>query len=136
MKRVRSSEYGRVPEVGGSNPILPFEVGGLAQLLWATSTTSYIVACGRGGDTVEVYTGWIQPQVVQCTASSYGGYHMSSEVLGDHWYLSSLLWKDRNPAYSLPTSPPWYPVQCHLLGLIVHPFGRSCLPLQSVTPPS
>ena len=58
-----------------------------------------IVACGfkKGGvDTVEVLDGsshrWYSAQPVPM-----GGYVMSSVVIGDHWYLSSLHWNDGNP---------------------------------------
>ena len=36
----KSSEYRRVPEVGGPNLTLPCQLRGVTQLLWATSTTS------------------------------------------------------------------------------------------------
>ena len=94
-----------------------------------------IVACGfkNGGvDTVEVLDGssrrWYSVQPVPM-----GGHVMSSVVIGTYHPMIGMI---ISPTYSLPTSPPWYPVQCQLLGLIVHPFGRSCLPLQSMGPPS
>ena len=58
-----------------------------------------IVACGKnngGVDTVEVLDGsshrWYSAQPVPM-----GGYKMSSVVIGDHWYLSSISWNDKNP---------------------------------------
>ena len=58
-----------------------------------------IVACGKnngGVDTVEVLDGsshrWYSSQCVPV-----GGEFMSSVLIGDHWYLSSLCWNDKNP---------------------------------------
>ena len=58
-----------------------------------------IVACGyknRGVDTVEVLDGssnrWYSAQPVPVE-----GYHMSSVIIGNHWYLSSSQWNDGNP---------------------------------------
>ena len=77
-------------------PAMPTGRGGSA----AVGYQHYlIVACGNKNgvvDTVEVLDEsgshrWYSAQPVPI-----GGHWISSVVIGDHWYLSSLLWKDGN----------------------------------------
>lgn len=61
---------------------------------------SLVVACGLSGEE-EVGT----VEVLECTSRTWHsvesvpiqGHHMSSAVIGDHWYLSAYHWRDNKP---------------------------------------